>query len=248
MWLRTNKTFNASHLMSGVFFVVRKFTQENKALNPKASTFAAKLMAGFTLIEMLVVLVFLALFSSMVIISIGDNFEREMRAEAERLQGLLMATSDEAVYSSSEFGFYLSNKGYVVLRYDSLANGWSPLNKKPFLPHELPEGMKMHWSIEGFASPINDEDTGAGNISDFGFTAEDQDSDNIFDPQSDSFGEQEKNSNILNLQPQIFTLSSGEVTVFSITLSAIDLAAQRGEFIISSDGFSMPRIKKVMAK
>ena len=79
---------------------------------------------GFTIIELLVVLVILALFTSMVIISIGDNSVRQMRAEAERFQSLVIAAADEAVFSSSQLGFLLETDGYQVLRLDPLTGRW----------------------------------------------------------------------------------------------------------------------------
>ena len=43
-------------------------------------------LSGFTIIELLVVFFIIGLFSSFVLISISDNFLRELRNEAENFQ------------------------------------------------------------------------------------------------------------------------------------------------------------------
>ena len=56
---------------------------------------------GFTLIELMGVLFILAIFSGMGVFSIGANFERVLRAEADRLPSLLLSGFAEVVFISS---------------------------------------------------------------------------------------------------------------------------------------------------
>ena len=57
---------------------------------------------GFSLIELVIVLLIIGFFSGMVLINVGSNFNRELRSEAERFQQIIIAGSDEAVFSSPE--------------------------------------------------------------------------------------------------------------------------------------------------
>jgi general secretion pathway protein H len=224
----TTRKKNARNNLAGVFFSGRQ----------------TGLNAGFTLIELLVVLVILALFSSMAVISIGDNFQREMQSEAERLQSIIIGALDESVYTSTELGFYLTEKGYVPLQFNRFDNRWSVLAAKPFLPHVLPEGMRIDWVIEGFSAPGAERD---GNRQEFDFNGllDSENKDNA--EQADSWfgksdnGEQETGEET-HLQPQILTLSSGELTVFSITFMAAEDQNSRVSYTLKSDGFSMPII------
>jgi len=199
---------------------------------------------GFTLIELLVVLVIIVLFSSMVVLSIGDNFQRQMQSEAERLQSIIRGAADEAVYTSTEFGLYLTETGYVPLQFNRFDNRWSVLAKKPFLPHELPEGMRIDWVVEGFAMPGDEQNNSARKLDikellDRDTKEQDEQGQSWFAQNEE---QEQAQPDTVRLQPQILTLSSGEITVFSITFMAADERASKVSYQLASDGFSMPII------
>ena len=202
----------------------------------KPARFVSHESGGFTLIELLVVLVVLALFSGMVVLSIGDSFQRKVSSEAERLQALLIAASDEAIFTTNEFGFHFTDSGYQVLRWNILNGGWIPQATQAFKPHKLPDGMVMRVSVEGFAMPVDDQERDGEVVEiEFGENVEPVD-----------YGDPENETNevkTVDVKPQILVLSSGELSVFSVRFEAADEPSQRAAYEVLSDGFSQPRVK-----
>ncbi|MDG1937494.1 MAG: type II secretion system minor pseudopilin GspH [Pseudomonadales bacterium] len=187
---------------------------------------------GFTLIELLVVLVIISMFSGMIVLSIGDNFSRELRGEAERFQRLVVAATDEAIYTSSQLGVVIDKNSYSLVRLDTVSQSWQPFNTQAFRMHSLPESMKMTWSVDGFTRPGTED---APQDLSFGDDAVDA---NNNDDESDGSG--------LNLTPQLLMLSSGEVSVFSVEFSAADNIANNQIVEVLSDGFSVPSIQSIV--
>lgn len=179
---------------------------------------------GFTLIELLVVLVILAFFSGMVILSIGDNFPRNLRSEAERFHTIVTAAADEAIYASADFGILMSGTSYEVRLYNRIENEWQAYEDHPFAKHELDSLMRITWSIEGFSR-------------------DDEDESSIYDggEEDEGFFDGEKRGDEDNLQPQILLLSSGEVTAFSVDFTASEEQGSDLFFRIETDGFSPPQ-------
>ena len=186
---------------------------------------------GFTLIELLVVLVIISMFSGMIVLSIGDNFSRELRGEAERFQRLVVAATDEAIYTSSQLGVVIDKNSYSLVRLDTVSQSWQPFNTQAFRMHSLPESMKMTWSVDGFTRPGTED---APQDLSFGDDAVDA---NNNDDESDGSG--------LNLTPQLLMLSSGEVSFFSVEFSAADNIANNQIVEVLSDGFSAPSIQSI---
>ena len=234
-------------------FAVNKSTTLNeRAADSRIYTGFANKPRGFTLIELLVVLVIISMFSGMIVLSIGDNFSRELRSEAERFQRLVVAASDEAIFTSSQLGVAIDKSQYSLVRFDPVSQSWLPLTGQAFRLHSLPESMKMSWSIEGFSRPGSDDapqdiNFGDGNSSD----SDDDDNDRVgaygLADESDIDAENIAQKDIAHkkITPQILMLSSGEVTVFTIEFSAIEAVANNYVVSVISDGFSLPSIKSI---
>lgn len=186
---------------------------------------------GFTLIELLVVLVIISMFSGMIVLSIGDNFSRELRGEAERFQRLVVAATDEAIYTSSQLGVVIDKNSYSLVRLDTVSQSWQPFNSQAFRMHSLPESMKMTWSVDGFTRPGTED---APQDLSFGDDAVDANN-----------NDDESEGSRLNLTPQLLMLSSGEVSVFSVEFSAADNIANNQIVEVLSDGFSAPSIQSI---
>jgi type II secretion system protein H len=195
---------------------------------------------GFSLIELLVVLVIVAMFSGMIVLSIGDNFSRELRAEAERFQRLVVAASDEAIYTSSQLGVVIDKNRYSLVRFDAISQSWLPFKGQAFRLHSLPESMRVIWSIEGFSRPGSDNAP-----QDLSFGSNDQVDELDADDIDASDVDPDVNPAALNLMPQILMLSSGEVTAFTVDFLAVEVGSNSQIMSVISDGFSAPVIKSI---
>ncbi len=108
--------------------------------------------AGFTLIEIMVVLVILGVLIGLAVLSTGiAGPSRELRNEAERLSGLIGVLADEAVLDNREYGLWFDAASYQVLRYDSAKAKWQAVDRAP---HQLPPWAVLTLELEGAAMKL----------------------------------------------------------------------------------------------
>lgn len=74
---------------------------------------------GFTLIEVMVVIVIIAVMAAMIVVSVtlGDP-RRELNTQAERLRTILSLAAEEAVIQQIELGAEFNEAGYRFLKWD----------------------------------------------------------------------------------------------------------------------------------
>ncbi|MEX1080693.1 MAG: type II secretion system minor pseudopilin GspH [Halofilum sp. (in: g-proteobacteria)] len=103
---------------------------------------------GFTLFELLIVLVLIGLVTSMAVLGIrtespGDRQQRE----AQRLIARMDLAREEAVMRAQSLGLQVEDGGY---RFVQMVDGqWQPLQGHALPPHELPEGQRLEVDVEG---------------------------------------------------------------------------------------------------
>ncbi|MET0376983.1 MAG: GspH/FimT family pseudopilin, partial [Rhizorhabdus sp.] len=95
---------------------------------------------GFTLIELIVVLVIVAVGATAVMLSLPGP-QRTLRDSSERLAAQAAALRDEAVMSSRPMAIRLQSGGYRFEYFDGAA--WVAETDKPFRAVDLPEGMTV---------------------------------------------------------------------------------------------------------
>ncbi|MBF0192362.1 MAG: type II secretion system minor pseudopilin GspH [Magnetococcales bacterium] len=106
---------------------------------------------GFTLLEILVVLLIVGIMMGMAVLSVGPgDREKGTRDELARLKGVLDLVSREAVLDAREWGIRFSDHGYLFLVLDD-KNQWRspPAGDRTLQPRRLPETMPMVLRIEG---------------------------------------------------------------------------------------------------
>ncbi len=120
---------------------------------------------GFTLVEILVVILIVSIMSGIVIASLpgftrGADFETETR----RVKALLELIREEALMQSTEYGFKLDTdgagrlNGYSFHVYDELNQAWVQFEEPPFRARELDEGIEARLDIEGEPFSLDEED------------------------------------------------------------------------------------------
>ncbi len=81
--------------------------------------------AGFTLIEILVVVVIIATILSITLLSFGVlGNDRILRTEGQRVAALIELAQDDAVMQGREFALEFMTAGYRFVEYDALTGQW----------------------------------------------------------------------------------------------------------------------------
>ena len=96
---------------------------------------------GFTLIEVLLVVLLIGIVSGIVLLAASPNdSSRLVASETERLAQALSLAIDEAVSENQ----LLDEKGYRFLDFDEQTKQWLPSNNAVFAPYELPTNISLH--------------------------------------------------------------------------------------------------------
>ncbi|MDP5255218.1 MULTISPECIES: type II secretion system minor pseudopilin GspH [unclassified Vibrio] len=173
---------------------------------------------GFTLLEILLVLLLLSLTAVAVIATIPSNQNDEAQKEARRLYHRLQLLNDEALLSGQDYGMYVDvthgQYQFLLLTQD----GWQAIDRYK-MPSEntLPESLAMALTL---GSAGEDDASLFENIEPL-FGDED-----LFDDIDETFSTQESAQK--KVEPQLYFLSSGEVTPFSISVYPSDQASHQG--------------------
>ncbi len=146
---------------------------------------------GFTLLEILVVLVIMAAMAGLLVIGFKDNPEQRLRREANDLAQLLNAAADEAVLHGLELGLAIDEKGYRFVYFDGEKKQWLALPEKQLAAHNFPDAITVAFALDG----AHIDEATLQRIQ-------------LISERSDD----------AKLRPMLLLLSSGEITPFTLTL------------------------------
>ncbi|MES2918949.1 MAG: type II secretion system minor pseudopilin GspH [Pseudomonadota bacterium] len=105
---------------------------------------------GFTLLEVLMVVLLVGIMSSVVVLSINTGgAERHLPEESQRLAALIEQAANEAVMQNQEFGLRVTAEGYGFLCLDEAEQRWGACDNEIFRERELPEGLELQLVREG---------------------------------------------------------------------------------------------------
>jgi general secretion pathway protein H len=168
--------------------------------------------SGFTLLEILVVVVIIGVIVASATLSIGVlGRDRESEDEARRVWALAQQAREEAELQGQELGVYVYATGYEFLRYDARRERWRLVEyDELYRARELPEGLRYRLWVDNrevvlkLQPPERPEPE---------------------EKEDDEKEEQDEREASKNLPPQILILSSGEVAPFELRLERDGLDA-----------------------
>lgn len=104
---------------------------------------------GFTLLELLIVLVILGITISFTVLSFGlKNPQDDIREQGLRLAALMQLASEESILLGQELALEFADEGYSFLNLKK--DRWQEIeNDQVFRRRRLPEHMSVELSVEG---------------------------------------------------------------------------------------------------
>ena len=155
--------------------------------------------AGFTLIEVLVVVVLIGVLSAVALLSVGAVGRKDpLEDEARRLNALLLFAAEEALMQARDLGLRLEPAGYRFLSYDPEAFLWEDLAADDlYKPRELPEDVYMELFLEEKEVVLDTARTPRS-------------------PGTESDEREKEEERAGEPEPQLLILSSGELTPFQL--------------------------------
>ncbi|MCL9780314.1 type II secretion system minor pseudopilin GspH [Vibrio sp. S4M6] len=156
---------------------------------------------GFTLIEVLLVVLLVAITAVAVISTLPTNKKDFAKKSAQLLYQRLQLLNEEAILNGQDYGIRVNEtkSRYTIMTLGE--KGWQVKKLENMSAQtQLPSDLSLHFELGGGVWKDNDRLFKPGSLFD----------DSKFDDSDDKEKKQEP--------PQIFILSSGEVTPFSLTL------------------------------
>jgi general secretion pathway protein H len=169
-------------------------------------------LAGFTLIELMVVIVIIGLLAAATLLSIGGSGkDSQLEQERDRLAALIDYVRERAALQTVEYGLRCEQGAYRFLMYDNRQGLWleDPLDDA-LRARKLPSGLEVALVVEDRAivlprSPAVKPPIAATTQPDAAATR--------------LSGTTSPPGTVPDLTPQVMLYSSGDLTPFKLTLS-----------------------------
>ena len=175
-------------------------------------------VSGFTLMELLVVVVVLGILLGSAVISLNlSDDQRGMQAYGQRMAQRIELARDRAIQNNQEWGLRVSREKYQFVVFDELQRQWIPQPQAPFKPDEPPQPVVYDLRVQ---------DNGGTELNS-GLFAQSQDNDQKV---LDETGTQKL--------PDVVFFSSGEASQFSLKVVPQNPAEGSVQgFRLVTDGF-----------
>ncbi len=118
---------------------------------------AAMRSKGFTLVEILVVLVIMTVVISLAVLSVNaTGRDSQLDEESRRIQGLVGLLHDRALLEGRDFGLRIEPAAYEFVVYDPRRDRWMMLNQEQEYRHrELPKGISFQLQLDSQTVVLN---------------------------------------------------------------------------------------------
>jgi len=166
-----------------------------------------KKLTGFTLIEVMVVIVLVGVMASVVqFTASGNEPEKQLQKESERFAAVFNIAAEYSLLNNVELGLVVEDNIYQFLGFDGEV--WNPISENEILtPYTLPEDINITLILDGL--PLDE-------VPLINVLKENEESDLTFsgsELNSDINSQSDKQKKLI---PQVYILSGGDLTPFSL--------------------------------
>ena len=168
---------------------------------------------GFTLIEVMLVIVLIGVMVSAIQFSFsGNKPEQLLEQNSARFAGIFDVAAEYGLLNNVELGLFIEENSYQFLGYDGTS--WASIANNPlFEVYTLPEGIEISLQLDDL--PIEEALLFDSSVL-------------INEDEEDDFTEEEEKKKTI---PQVYMLSGGDITPFSLTFSLAEFAFDGDENI-----------------
>ncbi|WP_310649641.1 MULTISPECIES: type II secretion system minor pseudopilin GspH [unclassified Colwellia] len=168
---------------------------------------------GFTLIEVMLVIVLVGLMVSVVqFTASGNKTEETLEQSSKRFAGVFSIAAEYGMLNNIELGLMIDKNGYQFLGYDGVS--WSDVSENElFSRYKLPEGVELVLQLDDL--PI--EEPQLFDTESFNELQAENTEDEL--KEEDDLENTKKKKKLI---PQIYMLSGGEITPFSLRFQFIE--------------------------
>jgi len=105
---------------------------------------------GFTLVEILVVVVIIAIIISLAVLSIGvTGRDSQLDEESRRIEGLVGLLHERALLEGRDFGLRIEPAAYEFVVYEPRRDRWLALDRDSEFRHrDLPKGLSFQLQLD----------------------------------------------------------------------------------------------------
>ena len=173
---------------------------------------------GFTLLEIMLVIVLIGIAASAVVMTLPSqaNKESDVKWQTQRFISLFQFVEDEALMTGREFGLVLKENSYQFTAYDYQKKKWLAIDQGNLVEErKLPDVLRLKYTLAGSVWDQIDS------VEDDSF---------IKDEDRVQIGSNKKDK---DFKPQVFIMSNGEVTPFSLQFLEENRTSSKKSMLIS---------------
>jgi general secretion pathway protein H len=114
---------------------------------------------GFTLIEILIVIVIISIASSMAVLTISHNQKKQIETLTNSLTRLIVLAEEEAMLRPATLGLAFTPGRFQFFQYQDHRtknqSRWLALTDKLFGPHDLPKNIQITLKVQNKEASLN---------------------------------------------------------------------------------------------